>query len=117
MTGRLVNILNRLPRWPTASAAALMGFGLSGLAVTARVAWDIPAADRQLRKNALAVLAFWLVVAGAGALHLRSALASRRRLARAKGGLCPTCGYNLTGNTSGVCPECGHSRAAPRVAG
>jgi len=21
--------------------------------------------------------------------------------------LCPTCGYNLTGNTSGVCPECG----------
>lgn len=27
----------------------------------------------------------------------------RRRLA----GLCPTCGYNLTGNTSGVCPECG----------
>ena len=22
-------------------------------------------------------------------------------------GLCPACGYNLTGNTSGVCPECG----------
>lgn len=22
---------------------------------------------------------------------------------------CPTCGYNLTGNTSGVCPECGKS--------
>ena len=22
-------------------------------------------------------------------------------------GLCSTCGYNLTGNTSGVCPECG----------
>ena len=21
-------------------------------------------------------------------------------------GHCPTCGYNLTGNTSGVCPEC-----------
>ena len=20
---------------------------------------------------------------------------------------CPTCGYNLTGNTSGICPECG----------
>jgi hypothetical protein len=22
-------------------------------------------------------------------------------------GLCPRCGYNLTGNVSGVCPECG----------
>ncbi|HEY8748409.1 MAG TPA: hypothetical protein VIM11_10565 [Tepidisphaeraceae bacterium] len=22
-------------------------------------------------------------------------------------GLCPECGYNLTGNTSGICPECG----------
>ncbi len=25
---------------------------------------------------------------------------------RARRGLCPTCGYNLTGNTTGVCPEC-----------
>jgi len=25
--------------------------------------------------------------------------------------LCPTCGYNLTGNTSGVCPECGTTAA------
>ena len=25
---------------------------------------------------------------------------------RARRGLCPTCGYNLTGTTSGVCPEC-----------
>ncbi len=24
-----------------------------------------------------------------------------------KPGLCPHCGYNLTGNTSGKCPECG----------
>jgi hypothetical protein len=24
-------------------------------------------------------------------------------------GICPICGYNLTGNTSGVCPECGTS--------
>ncbi len=23
-------------------------------------------------------------------------------------GLCPNCGYNLTGNTSGKCPECGN---------
>ncbi|HEY8750526.1 MAG TPA: hypothetical protein VIM11_21260 [Tepidisphaeraceae bacterium] len=29
----------------------------------------------------------------------------RRRHRRANA--CPTCGYNLTGNTSGICPECG----------
>jgi hypothetical protein len=26
---------------------------------------------------------------------------------RSKPGHCPTCHYNLTGNTSGICPECG----------
>ncbi len=30
-----------------------------------------------------------------------------RRHRRRKRGLCLTCAYNLTGNTSGVCPECG----------
>ena len=30
-----------------------------------------------------------------------------RRYRRRKKGLCPICGYNLTGNVSGVCPECG----------
>ncbi len=30
----------------------------------------------------------------------------RRRLLRERG-LCPVCGYELTGNVSGVCPECG----------
>jgi uncharacterized paraquat-inducible protein A len=29
------------------------------------------------------------------------------RKQRAKSGFCPTCRYNLTGNTSGICPECG----------
>ena len=29
-----------------------------------------------------------------------------RRRRRRKRGLCLSCGYNLTGNTSGVCPEC-----------
>ena len=29
-----------------------------------------------------------------------------RRQRHRKRGLCPSCGYNLTGNTSGVCPEC-----------
>ena len=26
---------------------------------------------------------------------------------RIAAGLCPQCGYSLTGNVSGVCPECG----------
>ena len=30
-----------------------------------------------------------------------------RRGRRSRSGLCPSCGYSLTGNTSGVCPECG----------
>lgn len=33
----------------------------------------------------------------------------RRRWVRAVRGLCQTCGYDLTGNTSGVCSECGES--------
>lgn len=39
---------------------------------------------------------------------------------RSEKGRCPTCGYNLTGNTSGVCPECGtpwSARAALHRAG
>ena len=31
----------------------------------------------------------------------------RRREFRGRKGLCPDCGYDLTGNASGVCPECG----------
>jgi len=35
---------------------------------------------------------------------LRLARCQRERVAR---GLCPRCGYDLTGNVSGRCPECG----------
>lgn len=34
----------------------------------------------------------------------------QRRERRRRRGLCITCGYNLTGNTTGVCPECGTKR-------
>ena len=34
-----------------------------------------------------------------------------RRWWRRRKGLCLTCGYNLTGNTSGICPECGEPTA------
>jgi hypothetical protein len=42
--------------------------------------------------------------------RLRDMLRGRRRAAR---GLCPSCGYDLTGNTSGVCPECGQTASPP----
>jgi len=29
---------------------------------------------------------------------------------RRQKGLCPKCGYDLTGNVTGVCPECGTKR-------
>lgn len=37
----------------------------------------------------------------------RRRILERRRADRLSRGLCPRCGYNLTGNVSGVCPECG----------
>jgi len=36
-----------------------------------------------------------------------------RRRHRRKRGLCPSCGYDLTGNTTGVCPECAGKVIAP----
>ena len=36
-----------------------------------------------------------------------------RRDRRIPSGHCPTCGYNLTGNTSGKCSECGARIARP----
>ena len=52
-------------------------------------------------------LPHWLpacILAAAPARRIGRALRHRRRKTA---GLCPRCGYNLTGNTSGVCPECG----------
>ena len=36
---------------------------------------------------------------------------ARIRETAAEFGLCPACGYDLTGNASGVCPECGRAVA------
>ncbi len=32
---------------------------------------------------------------------------ARHRAEWARAGLCPSCGYDLTGNKSGTCPKCG----------
>jgi len=55
------------------------------------------------------VVPFWSLALPAGAFpawRLARAPARRRRRRLAQG-LCPACGYNLTGNVSGKCPECG----------
>jgi hypothetical protein len=46
----------------------------------------------------------WAVVIASLPLPIMWAIRRRRRGDRM---CCPTCSYNLTGNTSGVCPECG----------
>ena len=60
-------------------------------------------------------LQLWLLGALALVLpagHLAFAAGRRwRRRRHAARGLCPACGYDLTGNTSGVCPECGNQFA------
>ena len=50
----------------------------------------------------------WIIpiLAGASSI-LVSVIISRKLPDLQVPGHCPTCGYNLTGNTSGVCPECG----------
>ncbi len=44
---------------------------------------------------------------------LRTVLRHRRVHRRLLQGLCPSCGYDLTGNVSGICPECGE-KVVPR---
>ena len=53
----------------------------------------------------------WIHTAGiAAVVSLASGLMALRIWrdpAQTTAGLCPTCSYDLTGNTSGICPECG----------
>lgn len=49
----------------------------------------------------------WTILQLCTSLALLDAIKYYRRKRLLNLGLCPTCRYNLTGNTSGVCPECG----------
>jgi hypothetical protein len=69
-----------------------------------------PGTDWIARLDAWSVqVPYWMIVLAASALPAwRLARWSRRRR---RPGLCPSRGYNLTGNVSGVCPECGGAMA------
>jgi hypothetical protein len=54
----------------------------------------------------------WPLVLFTSILPSTALAAYWRRHRRALHGLCLSCGYNLTGNTSGVCPECGRPSTA-----
>jgi predicted RNA-binding Zn-ribbon protein involved in translation (DUF1610 family) len=41
------------------------------------------------------------------AVKVRAILAGLNDVGRGPGPVCPSCGYDLTRNTSGKCPECG----------
>ena len=60
------------------------------------------------------VVPYWgLCIASAMLPIARTSLAIYAVARRRTGdhlGLCPICGYDLTGNVSGVCPECGRAR-------
>ncbi|HEY8748942.1 MAG TPA: hypothetical protein VIM11_13255 [Tepidisphaeraceae bacterium] len=60
--------------------------------------------------------AFMLLFGSFGMVWLRRVIRDtvhRRRSAR---GLCVSCSYDLTGNTSGTCPECGKAVAEKATA-
>lgn len=49
----------------------------------------------------------WLLALLRAILRARNGLHGLRGIRRRDRGLCPGCGYDLTGNASGICPECG----------
>jgi hypothetical protein len=52
-------------------------------------------------------VSYWLLAAVFTMTPAAWLIAFFRRRHRSNRGLCPICGYDLTGNTSGKCPECG----------
>jgi hypothetical protein len=65
---------------------------------------SIDAATDRVGIRSVVLVPLWAVIALTAILPV--AWGTLRSAERRRGG-CPTCGYNLTGNTSGVCPECG----------
>ena len=70
-----------------------------------------PNSTRRPIKYKSVIFPMWMPVGLASLLPIAwfsiLAFAEHRRRKQTGRGLCSTCGYSLTGNTSGVCPECG----------
>jgi hypothetical protein len=73
---------------------------------TAALTYDHTAATPPLRTTWTATAPHWFLVVIAAVLPA-ARLLSPRRSGRRRPGLCPRCGYDLTGDVSGACPECG----------
>ena len=73
---------------------------------------DLPQYDRRQRTLFVPCWFFVAVSVPVPALWTVLYLRSRHRNRRCAAGFCPTCGYNLTANTSAVCPECGNPTSA-----
>jgi hypothetical protein len=56
---------------------------------------------------AIGIATLFAVVAGRYCFQIFRWLPGEERNERFSRGLCPSCGYDLTANTSGICPECG----------
>jgi len=80
-----------------------------GFARTSHVSrWRVSTRTRQTTLTTQQIsFPIWLPAMLFSILPLRRLTLAMRHRKRARGGLCPTCSYNLFGNTSGVCPECG----------
>jgi len=64
---------------------------------------------------AILLTAFGATLLCAWYFHDRPRALLHRQVLRMNHGLCPECGYDLTGNASGVCPECGEQLAPLRL--
>ncbi|HXE55277.1 MAG TPA: hypothetical protein VN541_19795 [Tepidisphaeraceae bacterium] len=65
------------------------------------------AAGRRTGPLSITVVPFYPMVIASALPPLAWVTMGVRRRRRRRLGLCPACGYDLTGNVSGVCPECG----------
>ena len=99
--------------WRWRRAARVSADALSLVALTCFLGWLLAPNYTLTLKGMLSNdNLFWGVCMLIASLVIRRM--ARKRAESVPPGHCPTCGYDLRGNTSGVCPECG-AEAQARV--